>query len=84
MDPNIFQNEKGTLTAYITIQSASAVNVPEPIRVLTNNREPEQRGTFVNVPGSLVDVKADPVRNRFYILRQDKNQVLVYDSTGQN
>jgi uncharacterized protein (TIGR03437 family) len=84
VDPNIFQNEKGTVTGLINIQSLSAVNVPDPIRVLINNREPEQRGTFVNVPGTLVDVKADPVRNRFYILRQDKNQVLVYDSTGQN
>ncbi|PYT26331.1 MAG: hypothetical protein DMG58_22740 [Acidobacteria bacterium] len=84
VDPNIFQNEKGTVTGLINVQSLSAVNVPDPIRVLINNREPEQRGTFVNVPGTLVDVKADPVRNRFYILRQDKNQVLVYDSTGQN
>ena len=25
---------------------------------------------------------ADPVRNRFYVLRQDKNQVLVYDGAG--
>jgi uncharacterized protein (TIGR03437 family) len=84
VDPNIFQNEKGTVAGLINIQSAAAVNVPDPIRVLINNREPEQRGTFVNVPGTLVDVKADPVRHRFYILRQDKNQVLVYDSTGQN
>jgi uncharacterized protein (TIGR03437 family) len=84
VDPNIFLNEKGTVTGYINIQSASAVNMPDPIRVLINNREPEQRGTFVNVPGILVDVKADRVRNRFYILRQDQNQVLVYDSTGQH
>ena len=84
VDPNIFQNQKGTVTGLINIQSSSAVNVPDPIRVLINNREPEQRGTFVNVPGTLVDIKADPVRNRFYILRQDQNQVLVYDSTGQN
>lgn len=84
VDPSIFQNEKGTITGLINIQSASAVNIADPIRVLINNREPEQRGTFVNVPGTLVDVKADPVRNRFYILRQDQNQVLVYDSTGQN
>ncbi len=84
VDPNIFQNQKGTVTGYINIQSSSAVNIPDSIRVLINNREPEQRGTFINVPGRLVDVKADRSRNRFYVLRQDQNQVLVYDSTGQN
>ena len=35
----------------------------------------------MNVPGKLVDVLADPVRDRFYILRQDRNLVLVFDGT---
>ena len=82
VDPNVFKDQKGTVVAFINIQSASAVNIPDPIRVLINNHEPEQRGAFTNVPGTLVDLVADPTRNRFYVLRQDQNQVLVYDSTG--
>ena len=35
----------------------------------------------MNVPGKIVDILADPVRNRVYMLRQDKNVVLIYDST---
>jgi uncharacterized protein (TIGR03437 family) len=81
VDPNVFQNQNGTVEAHIDIQSFGAVNLPDPIRVLINNRQPEQRGTFVDVPGKIVDIAADPVRNRFYLLRQDQNQILVYDST---
>jgi hypothetical protein len=47
-----------------------------------NNREPENRGAFFNTPGQLVDLVADPARNRFYVVRQDTNQVLVFDSTN--
>src|SRR5206468_1885010 len=32
----------------------------------------------------LVDTLADPGRNQFYVLRQDKNQVLVFDGTSFN
>ena len=48
--------------------------------MLINLREPDQRGTFLNIPGTLVDITADPIRNRYYILRQDTNEVLVYNS----
>ena len=57
------------------------MNLAADVRVLINNRAPEQRGTIVDVPGALVDVLADPGRDRFYVLRQDKNQVLVFDAT---
>lgn len=79
VDAAAVANQKGTSTATIKINSALAVNVAVPVRVLINNKEPDQRGTFVNVPGKLQDLMADPVRDRFYVLRQDKNQVLVYD-----
>jgi uncharacterized protein (TIGR03437 family) len=81
VDPNSFQNQNGTVAVPITITSGSAVNVPPPVRLLINNRNPDQRGTVVNVPGTLTDVLADPIRNRFYVVRQDLNQVLVFDST---
>ncbi|MGE5567862.1 MAG: hypothetical protein ACM3S5_02390 [Rhodospirillales bacterium] len=80
VDPAVFQNRKGTVVAQITVSSSAAVNLPPPVRVLINNRGPDQRGTVVNVPGVLVDILADPIRDRFYILRQDKNQVLVFDA----
>lgn len=82
VDPNVFQNQKGTTTGWIEIRSSAAVNLPPAVRVLINNREPDQRGTFYNVPGKLVDILADPGRNRFYILRQDKNQVLIFDGAS--
>jgi uncharacterized protein (TIGR03437 family) len=81
LDMNGFQSYKGTLTAHLTISTGAGVNVPPLVRVLVNNREPEQRGTILNVPGTIVDLAADPARNRFYVLRQDKNQVLVFDAT---
>jgi uncharacterized protein (TIGR03437 family) len=82
VDPSAFQNAKGTSEVQIEVQSSRAVNLPPPIRVLLNNREPDQRGSFFNVPGKLVDVLADPVRDRYYVLRQDANQVLVFDGAS--
>jgi uncharacterized protein (TIGR03437 family) len=82
VDPNVFANQKGTVTGQLTLTSSQAVNVPGAVRVLINSREPVQRGTFVDVPGKLVDLLPDPTRSRFYILRQDQNQVLVFSSTN--
>ena len=81
IDPNVYQSQNGTTVVQLTLASAAAVNVPLPVRLLINNRNPDQRGSFVNVPGNLVDLLADPVRNRFYVLRQDRNQVLVFDGS---
>ena len=82
VDPTAFQNQKGTVSALIDVKSTQAVNLPSQIRVLINNREPDQRGTFFDVPGKLVDILPDPSRDRFYVLRQDRNQVLVFDGTN--
>ena len=81
VDPAAFQNRRGTTTVTLQIQSAGAINIPMPVNLQINTREPEQRGAFYNVPGKLVDLVADPVRNRFYVLRQDKNLMLVFDGT---
>ena len=80
-NPASYQNQKGTVVVTLTIQSAQAVNVPPTVRVLVNMKDPDQRGTTMDVPGKLVDLLADPVRDRFYILRRDNNQVLVFDGT---
>jgi uncharacterized protein (TIGR03437 family) len=79
VDPAAFARQKGTVAVPLTIDSTMAVNLVDPVRLLINFRDPDQRGTFVNVPGKLVDILADPDRNRFYVLRQDRNQVLVFD-----
>ncbi|HTM50292.1 MAG TPA: hypothetical protein VL285_16480 [Bryobacteraceae bacterium] len=99
INPAAFQNLNGTSSAYVRIDSDSAVNLqpatcPKPagtsayangcFRLLINNREPDQRGTLVGVPGLLVDVLSDPTRNRFYVLRQDTNQVLVYNGANNS
>ena len=82
IDPTAFQNQKGTSTIQIQVKSSRAINLPPPVRVLVNNMEPDQRGSFVNIPGKLVDTLPDPFRDRFYVLRQDRNQVLVFDGTS--
>ena len=82
VDPNAFATQKGTTVGAITIKSNGAINVPSNVRLLINTKDPDQRGTFVNIPGQLVDILADPTRNRYYVLRQDKNQVLVFDGAS--
>src|SRR5205814_9331270 len=84
IDPGSFQQQNGTTTALLDIFSLDAINIPDPVRVLINNRGADQRGTFLNVPGTLVDLLADPARDRYYVLRQQKNDVLVYDSRNNN
>ncbi|HSP69490.1 MAG TPA: hypothetical protein VLN48_17325 [Bryobacteraceae bacterium] len=81
VDPTVFQNARGTTTISLTVTSAGAVNIPFPVRLLINTRDVNQTGKILNVPGKIVDIIADRFRNRFYMLRQDKNLVLVYDST---
>ena len=82
VDPNVYQNQKGTVTTTLTLTSSAAVNLVSPVRMLINSREPDQRGTFLNIPGVLVDVAADAVRDRYYVLRQDTNEVLVFNASN--
>jgi uncharacterized protein (TIGR03437 family) len=84
IDPNVFASQNGTFSASIKVSSQGAINLPQPVRVLINTRNPDQRGTVMNVPGKLVDVLADPVRDRFYVVRQDQNVVLVFDGSNYN
>ncbi len=82
VDPNAFAASKGTVAAYLTISSSAAIDLPPAIRVLVNSQDPSQRGTIVDSPGTVVSVLADPQRNVYYVLRQDKNQVLVYSASN--
>ncbi|HWB84087.1 MAG TPA: hypothetical protein VG675_08105 [Bryobacteraceae bacterium] len=82
VDLAAFQNRRGTVVGSLTLSSPQAVNLSPAVRILINTHRPDQRGTITDVPGKLAGVLADPQRDRFYILRQDRNQVLVFDGTG--
>lgn len=79
IDPNTYTNTRGTVSGVLSIRSTAALNVPPSVRLLINNREPDQRGSTVNISGTLVDVIADPSRDRFFVLRQNTNEALVFD-----
>jgi uncharacterized protein (TIGR03437 family) len=82
VDPNSFAAQKGSVAVTLTINSDTGVNIPKTVRVLVNSREPDQRGTIVNIPGTLSDILADPAKDQYYVLRQDTNQALVYDGAN--
>ena len=50
--------------------------------MLVNNAAPNQVGSFIDVPGTLTDIIADPVRNQFFVVRSDKNEVLAFDGSN--
>jgi uncharacterized protein (TIGR03437 family) len=83
VDPTQFETQ-GTNAVKLTISSSSAVNIPPTVRLLVSNPDQYQRGSVVDVPGVLTDIMPDPGRNRFYILRQDLNELEIFDgSTNQ-
>ena len=82
VDPLTFSNTRGTAVRTININSEGSVLNSSSIRLLINSKEPDQRGTSINVPGTLVDILADPSRNRFFVIRQDNNSVLVFDGSS--
>ncbi len=82
VDPNAFADQNGTAAVQLSITSSVAVNLPKNVRVLVNSRQPNQRGTFIDVPGTLVDMVSNPTKDEFYVLRQDLNQVLVFNGTN--
>jgi uncharacterized protein (TIGR03437 family) len=84
VNPTQFANTNGTSVIALTISSGSAINQPRQVRLLVNNPDTDQRGTLVDIPGTLTDVLADPVRNHYYVLRSDKNQLLVFDASSNN
>ena len=82
IDASAYTNLRGTLAAKISIASSRAINIISPVRLLVNIQDPDQRGTVVNIPGKLVDILSDPYRNRFFVIRQDTNEVLVFDGSN--
>jgi len=82
VDPSAFLGQTGTVTANLAIQSGAAINVIPSVRVSVNNAAPNQVGSFIDIPGTLTDIVADPSRSRFFVVRSDKNEVLVFDGTN--
>ena len=84
IDPSAFPGAGGTTAVTLNITSYSAINQPSPVRLLFNNPDPSQRGTVVDQPGVLSDILPDTGRNRYYVLRQDQNQLLIFDANSNN
>jgi uncharacterized protein (TIGR03437 family) len=82
IDPAAFSALHGTQPVDLGLSSPDAINVINPVHVLVNHPDPNQRGTIVEVPGTLVDILADPIRDRYYVLRQDNNTLLVFDGAN--
>ncbi|HVY94416.1 MAG TPA: hypothetical protein VHA14_16760, partial [Bryobacteraceae bacterium] len=84
VDPTVVKSTGGTTVVTLGLSSHSAVNHPKPVRLLISNPDPSQRGAIISQPGVLSDILADTTRNRIYVLRQDMNQLLVYDGLTMN
>ncbi|MDX1944848.1 MAG: hypothetical protein SFU86_05515, partial [Pirellulaceae bacterium] len=78
IDPAVFP---ASVTGTLTLTARESIRTGESVRVVVNVTEPDQRGTPLAIPGRLVDLLADPQRDRFYVLRQDRNQVMAFDGT---
>jgi uncharacterized protein (TIGR03437 family) len=84
VDPTAFASVSGTTSIPVTIQSNGSIGIPHTPRLLINTKDPDQRGVIHSLPGTIVDLVADPFRGRIYALRQDRNQVIVMDGTTFN
>lgn len=82
VDPGAFQAGKGTTAIPLTISSQGSINLGATVRLLIATPDVTQHGQVIDVPGKITDILADPVRNRVYLTRQDKNLILVYDATS--
>ena len=82
VNPTAIPSSGGTNVVTLNLSSHGAVNQPKPVRLLINNPDPSQRGTVINQPGVLSDILPDQTRNRLYVIRQDMNQVQVFDATS--
>lgn len=82
VDPNQFAAQNGTTDVSLSISSVAAIDATPSVTVSVNAPQPSQRGTIVPIPGTLVDLLSDSTRVQYYVLRQDINQVLVFNGTN--
>ena len=79
IDPGSLGPVQGTNTIVVQIDT-NAVNVPLETTVVSNVRDVDQKGSFVQSDGHLIGAVADPSRDRFYVLDRNGFQVKAYDS----
>jgi len=88
---------QGTTHGQLQFFSASAVNevglAPKTatgqlpgnligaIQIDINVKDADQRGTLMPIPGKLVDVVADPLRDQFYAIEQTHHQVMAFSNS---
>lgn len=82
VDPAAFLGQTGTVAAHLNITSGAAINSIPSVRVLVNSAGPNQVGSFIDIAGTLTDILPDPTQSRFFVLRSDQNEVLVFDGTN--
>ena len=77
--PSAVGNAQGTAEFLVGIET-DAVNIPNTSRLFVNVRDLDQKGIFHEMHGRFVDIVADPVRSRFYVLDQKSFLVHMFDS----
>jgi len=71
------------------IQSPEAINIPDRVRILENNRDSDSRGSIVPIQGgnltgeAFPDMAYDSLHQRIYIANEGLNRVEVYDIQTQ-
>ena len=70
---------EGSAEFQIVITS-NAVNTQQPASIFATVRDLDQNGIFHEFPGKFVDIIADPNRDRFYALDQERFMVHMFDS----
>ena len=58
--PRTVRGRKERLWPALSVTSTTGVNLAQTIRVLINSQDPSQRGTIVDVPGTVVDFSRTP------------------------
>ena len=77
----VIGNLQGTAQFETNIVS-DAANLPQPASIFANVRDLDQKGIFHELPGKFVDMIADPDRDRFYVLDQQRFMVHMFDSNS--
>ena len=62
------------------IITSNAVNTQQKASIFVSVRDLDQKGVFHEFPGKFVDIAADPNRDRFYVLDQERFMVHMFDS----
>ncbi len=76
-----YSGVQGTSHGQILVTSQNGINQLQPIQLDINVKDADQRGRIHPLPGKLVDILADPRRDQFYVLEQNKNELHVFQNS---